>query len=117
MRPHKDVQQPMGLTTEASDAQSMRAPFDPDSHESRADQGELSGALQTRYPLSRQPGEEPVYRRLDALSETEGYWNVEQLEKAGKARLKHADMLRAYLKAKFSRQQAGNDSTEHGAHP
>src|SRR5260364_111320 len=57
----------------------------------------------------RKRGEEPVYKLLDALSEIEGYWNVEQLEKAGGARFKHADTLRTFLKVKFSRRRAAND--------
>src|SRR5260364_430624 len=57
--------------------------------------------LASKFPPDR--GEEPVYKLLDALSEIEGYWNVEQLEKAGGARFKHADTLRTFLKVKFSR--------------
>src|SRR5260364_251154 len=50
----------------------------------------------------------PVTQLLDALSEIEGYWNVEQLEKAGGARFKHTDTLRTFLKVKFSRLRAAN---------
>src|SRR5260363_476291 len=61
------------------------------------------------FPNKRKRGEEPVYKLLDALSEIEGYWNVEPLEKAGGARFKHADTLRTFLKVKFSRRRAAND--------
>jgi hypothetical protein len=64
--------------------------------------------LQARYPIQRRQGEEPIYRALEALSEIEGYWNVEQLRKAGKTRFKHAQTLLIYLKAKFSRLRAAN---------
>src|SRR5260363_188900 len=86
----------------------LASKFHPDRDEIA--QGELfPETLQTRYPIKRKRGEEPVYKLLDALSEIEGYWNVEQLEKAGGARFKHADTLRTFLKVKFSRRRAAND--------
>src|SRR5260364_16002 len=86
----------------------LASKFHPDRDEIA--QGELSPeTLQTRYPIKRKRGEEPVYKLLDALSEIEGYWNVEQLEKAGGARFKHTDTLRTFLKVKFSRLRAAND--------
>src|SRR5260363_121265 len=86
----------------------LASKFHPDRDEIA--QGELfPETLQTRYPIKRKRGEEPVYKLLDALSEIEGYWNVEQLEKAGGARFKHTDTLRTFLKVKFSRLRAAND--------
>src|SRR5260363_89638 len=76
----------------------LASKFHPDRDEIA--QGELfPETLQTRYPIKRKRGEEPVYKLLDALSEIEGYWNVEQLEKAGGARFKHADTLRTFSKS------------------
>ena len=73
---------------------------DPDSDENPAHgQMELPGieftGLQDRYPLPRAAGEEPVYKLRSELTPEEREWNAKQLEKAGFARLKHADALRA----------------------
>lgn len=55
----------------------------------------FSNALQERYPIRRAPGEEPIYKRRDLLTEEERAWNLEQLRKSAKARLAHADALEA----------------------
>ncbi len=77
--------------------------FSPDSRESRAYQGELfSGLLQARYPIPRKQEEEPVYKLLDTLTETECRWNIRQLRKSANARVEHADALLAYTEARFA---------------
>ncbi len=86
----------------------LASKFHPDRDEIA--QGELfPETLQARYPIQKKRGEEPVYKFLEALSELEGYWNVDQLRKAGRSRLKHAQTLLIYLKAKFSRLRTVND--------
>jgi hypothetical protein len=52
-------------------------------------------ALQKRYPIPRQNGEEPVYKLRSKLTPKERAWNVEQLRKSARARLEHADALEA----------------------
>src|SRR5260363_5069 len=43
--------------------------------------------------LKESEAKNPFTNCWNALSEIEGYWNVEQLEKAGGARFKHTDTL------------------------
>lgn len=70
--------------------------FGPDSDESDAYEGDLfSGALQTRYPLPRQNGEDPTYKLREHLTDAERSWNVKQLRKSALSRLEHADALEA----------------------
>lgn len=75
--------------------------FTADGEDNAAHQGEMfSGALQDRYPVPRRTDQEPAYKRIDCLTELEGEWNCEQLRKSARARLEHADALRAYLRAR-----------------
>lgn len=55
----------------------------------------FSGKLQDRYPIPRKAGEEPVYKLRSQLTPEEREWNAVQLEKAGMARIEHANALRA----------------------
>lgn len=60
-------------------------------------QGELfSGHLQERYPVPRKKDEDPVYKRLQDLTQEELRWNVRSLRRSADARLAHADALAAY---------------------
>lgn len=71
--------------------------FDPEGDENEAHQGEMfSGDLQDRYPVPRKRDEEPLYKQRDAMTADEVEWNVEQLRKSAKARLRHADALEAW---------------------
>lgn len=56
---------------------------------------EFSGRLQTRYPIPRKAGEEPVYKLRSELTELERAWNVTTLRKSARGRLAHADALEA----------------------
>jgi len=70
--------------------------YSAESDESEAHQGVLfSGHLQTRYPIPRKAGSEPMYKLRSALTDDERRWNVETLRKSAKARLAHADALEA----------------------
>lgn len=70
--------------------------YDAESDESEAHQGELfSGHLQSRYPIPRRVGEDPVYKLRAALTSDERAWNVETLRRSANARLLHADALEA----------------------
>lgn len=73
---------------------------DGDDNPSHGAQGEFqgigwSGQLQPRYPLPRQPGQEPAYKRRELLTDEERAFNVAQLRKSAKARQEHADALEA----------------------
>ena len=70
--------------------------FSHESDETDAYAGDLfSGALQPRYPLPRQNGEEPTYKLREHLTDDERAWNVKQLRKSAQSRLEHADALEA----------------------
>lgn len=70
--------------------------FSHDGDESDAYENDLfSGALQSRYPLPRQNGEEPTYKLREHLTPEERAWNVKQLRKSAQSRLEHADALEA----------------------
>ncbi|MDP1873678.1 hypothetical protein [Phenylobacterium sp.] len=74
--------------------------YNSESDESEAHQGVLfSGHLQTRYPIPRKSGAEPMYKLRAALTADERQWNVETLRKSAKARLAHADALEAEVLA------------------
>lgn len=78
--------------------------YDAESDNSEAHQGELfSGHLQSRYPIPHKRGEEPTYKALEAMTDTEIQWNENTLEKSADARMIHARALRAY---RFSRVEA-----------
>lgn len=55
----------------------------------------FSGHLQTRYPVPRASGEDPVYKLRSALTAAERRWNVMTLRSSGRARMLHADALEA----------------------
>jgi hypothetical protein len=74
---------------------------DGEENEAHAAQGDLdlgarfSGKLQDRYPIPRQNGEEPAYKRRFDLTPEERRWNVRQLRRSAGARMEHADALEA----------------------
>lgn len=78
-----------------------RKDADGDMNEAHGAQGDLdlgtsfSRKLQDRYPLPRQPGEEPAYKLRSELTADERAWNVQQLRKSARARMEHADALEA----------------------
>lgn len=78
-----------------------RKDADGDMNEAHGAQGDLdlgtsfSKKLQDRYPLPRQPGEEPTYKLRSELTADERAWNVQQLRKSARARMEHADALEA----------------------
>lgn len=78
-----------------------RKDADGDMNETHGAQGDLdlgtsfSKKLQDRYPLPRQPGEEPTYKLRSELTAEERAWNVQQLRKSARARMEHADALEA----------------------
>jgi len=52
--------------------------------------------LQERYPKVRGKGEEPSYRRLDALTREDVSYNVTRMRSASDALGRHADRLEAW---------------------
>lgn len=71
------------------------------------DQGELfSGQLQQRYPVPTKAGDDPLYKRLEDLSETELAWNEARLGKAADALVAHRRALSAYRLERFGRAAA-----------
>lgn len=86
----------------------LRRRKDPDGDDSEAykTQSDLpgltfSGHLQDRYPLPRRAGEDPVYKLRQHLTPDERQYNVEQLRKAGQARMEHARALEAEGQADY----------------
>lgn len=78
--------------------------FGTESDDAQAYQAELfSGHLQVRYPTPHKRGEDPVYKLLEALTDDDVAWNLQALQRSAKARLLHADALRAWHQ---SRKQA-----------
>ena len=80
----------------------LRRRKDPDADESEAYSAQdslpgitFSGQLQDRYPLPRKPGEDPVYKLRHHLTPEERQYNVDQLFKAGQARMEHGRALEA----------------------
>jgi hypothetical protein len=64
-----------------------------------ADEPEFAGFkdLQWRYPTARSKGEpEPEYVLRDQMSDEDVAYNVRRLEREGRAKLAHADALRAW---------------------
>ena len=75
--------------------------------ESVAYQGDMfSGLLQQHYPILPVPNDDPVYKRLELLSDGELAWNVSTLRKSAHARLEHADALEAYRKRRLAQSSA-----------
>lgn len=66
------------------------------------DLGVTFTGLQDRYPLPRKAGEEPAYKLRSELTDDDRGWNIQQLRKSARARLKHADALEAEGQMKAS---------------
>jgi hypothetical protein len=67
------------------------------------DQGELfSGDLQERYPVPTPAGYDPLYKRLEDLTEPELVWNERRLGKSADALQAHRRALAAYRLQRFS---------------
>ena len=68
-----------------------------DSRSYSSEQQELfTGILQERYPVRVNKGQDPQYKPLSYLSESDLDWNINQLRKSAKARIAHADALAQY---------------------
>jgi len=52
--------------------------------------------LQWRYPERPKPGEEPSYILRDLMTDEDVAWNVARLQAEGRAKLAHADALKAW---------------------
>lgn len=76
------------------------------------DQPDLfSGRLQQRYPVQVKAGEQPMYKRLEAMSGDELQFNIDRFFKAGRALTMHGRALQAYQQA---RPEAANDQVSTG---
>lgn len=77
---------------------------DDDDNEVHRVQGEFafSGKLQSRYPIPRKQGDQPVYKLRHLLTAEERDWNVKQLRKSAYARQEHADALEAEGQARVA---------------
>lgn len=71
-----------------------RGKFEPDTDV--PDQHELWPQLQTRYPIAHSKADEPVYVKLELLTEADVAWNVQRLEREGATKIKHARALRRW---------------------
>jgi hypothetical protein len=77
--------------------------FEPDGEKNSAheDQTDLFGdVLQVMYPIEREKGTEPIYKKRESLTDAQVTWNIWQLKKSADARNKHADALQAWLDAR-----------------
>lgn len=74
----------------------LSAKFDISGSENTSTQDELFVELQSCYPIKRNKGEEPVYKRREFLSFAEAEWNCMKLQKASIALSIHANQLRAW---------------------
>lgn len=77
----------------------LRKRFDPtaiaDDDDAQLDL-DLPETLQERYPKARVRGEEPCYRKLDALTDEDVRYNVTRMRAAAGALERHADRLQAW---------------------
>jgi len=82
--------------------QVLRGRLDPSSTESDAYEGELfSGHLQERYPLPPRPGQEPMYKKRELLTDEEAMWNIQALQRAADALAMHSRALLAWFESRF----------------
>lgn len=66
-----------------------------------AEQPDLfSGRLQQRYPVQIKPGEQPMYKRLEAMTGQELQFNIDRFFKAGRALTMHGRALQAYQQSR-----------------
>jgi hypothetical protein len=83
--------------------QLLRKWFETEETDDEMVQHELFPGLQRRYPISKaDSGEEPVYVRLEDMTEADIAYNVARLEREGHAKLAHANALRAFGVERFS---------------
>jgi hypothetical protein len=79
----------------------LRRRFDPTAAADDDDTRDLfPETLQERYPKARKPGDEPSYRKLDALTEEDVNYNVERMRLVAYALNKHADRLMTWWRAR-----------------
>lgn len=74
----------------------LAAKYEPNGSDNDAIQDELFVKLQDCYPVKRERGQEPLYKRRSMLSYEEAKWNVAKLRKNGHAFLEHSDGLDAW---------------------
>lgn len=75
----------------------LRKRFDPTAiADDDADPDLFPETLQERYPAARKRGEEPTYRRLDALTDEDIRYNTNRMRRAAGALDRHADRLEAW---------------------
>lgn len=71
------------------------------------DQGELfAGKLQDRYPVPTRAGQDPLYKRLEDLTEIELAWNEARFSRTVEALLAHRRALIAFREDRFGRKAA-----------
>ncbi len=82
--------------------QQLRGKFEPTNNDD-ALQHQLFPDLQVRYPLARQTSDgEPIYIKLELLTDADRMWNVNRLRAEAGTKLKHADALEQWgLERKF----------------
>jgi hypothetical protein len=72
----------------------LRRQFDPTSSDDDGNGDDLfPDTLQDRYPSRSDRDQEPVYVRLNLMSDADVAYNVARMRRAGRALLKHADAL------------------------
>jgi hypothetical protein len=70
--------------------------FEPDGGVEPEAQDDLFPELQSRYPVHRQPGEEPVYRQREKLTRPDRVYNINRLSSEIGSKQKHLDAFRVW---------------------
>ena len=63
---------------------------------SQSPQHELFPGLQTRYPIARPAGDEPVYRLLENLTAEDRLHNINRMETEIKSKQRHVDAFKVF---------------------
>ena len=89
-----DVQYPALMELKQTARRVLRGKFE--SEDGSIDQHELFPTLQRMYPTPTARGENPVYLKLELLTQDQALWNVNRLRREAKTKQKHADALEQY---------------------
>jgi hypothetical protein len=70
---------------------------DDEADDERTDtQHEMFPGLQRRYPVAKHGGDEPVYRKLEELSDADYQYNIDRLAAEAATKTRHKDALKAH---------------------
>ena len=78
----------------------LRNLFEPDADIDPEAQDELFPELQSRYPIRRAVGQEPVYRKRENLTREDRDYNINRLQRQIASKQRHLDAFEAYHRRK-----------------